>query len=66
MMSEGSEPRPAVAFVYVPAVDDVFQRVVHRGGDPRLEPTVQTWGDRVCGFTDPWDNLWWVATPGPE
>ncbi len=64
MMSEGSEPRPAVAFVYVPDVDDVYQRAVSRGCEPRLEPAVQTWGDRVGGFTDRWDNLWWVATPG--
>jgi uncharacterized glyoxalase superfamily protein PhnB len=22
----------------------------------------QSWGDRVCGFVDPFDNRWWVAT----
>lgn len=66
MMSEGAEPRPAVAFVYVPDVDDVYQRGLSRGCEPRLEPTVQPWGDRVGGFTDPWDNRWWVATGGPS
>jgi uncharacterized glyoxalase superfamily protein PhnB len=64
MMSEGSEPRPAVAFVYVPDVDDVYRRAVAWGCEPHLEPTVQPWGDRVGGFTDRWNNRWWVATPG--
>ena len=64
MMSEGAEPRPAVAFFYVPNVDDVYQRGVSRGCHPRLEPTAQPWGDGVAGFTDPWENRWWVATAG--
>jgi PhnB protein len=62
MMSEGSEPRPAVAVVYVPDVDAVFRRAVALGCEPRLEPTVQPWGDRFGGFTDRWNNRWWVAT----
>src|SRR4051794_34292124 len=52
MMSEGSEPRPAVAFVFVPDVDDVYRRAIALGCEPRHEPSLQPWGDRVGGFTD--------------
>jgi uncharacterized glyoxalase superfamily protein PhnB len=67
MMSDAtaSNPgRPSVAFVYVPDVDEVYRRAIDRGCTPRLVPTVQPWGDRVAGFTDRWDNRWWVGTPG--
>jgi PhnB protein len=32
------------------------------GATSILEPTEQSWGDRTCGFVDPSDNRWWVAT----
>jgi PhnB protein len=66
MMSDAvatNPARPSVAFVYVPDVDEVYHRAIVRGCTPRLDPSVQPWGDRVGGFTDPWDNRWWVATP---
>ena len=53
MMSESPDPRPAVAFVYVPDVDGAYQRAPSRGSEPLLEPSVQPWGDRVAGFTNP-------------
>ncbi len=64
MMSEGAEPRPSVAFVFVPDVDESYRRALARGSTSRREPGSVPWGDRVAGFTDPWDNRWWVATPG--
>jgi len=32
------------------------------GATSILEPTERSWGDRVCGFVDPFDNRWRVAT----
>lgn len=68
MMSDStpSNPaRPAVAFVYVPDVDTTYRRALDRGCVSRLEPRIAPWGERVAGFADPWDNRWWIGTPGP-
>ena len=68
MMSDADAtdaPRPSVAFVYVPDVDATYRKAIARGCESRREPMVAPWGDRVAGFTDPWHNRWWVATPAP-
>jgi PhnB protein len=68
MMSDAdatNPPRPAVAFVYVPDVDLTHRKALDRGSASRLEPTVAPWGERVAGFTDPWDNRWWIGVPEP-
>jgi PhnB protein len=65
MLSEASAAypaRPCVHFAYVEDVDAVFDRAVAAGASPILAPAEQSWGDRVCGFHDPCDNRWWVAT----
>jgi PhnB protein len=54
--------RPSVLFVYAADVDVVFRDAVAAGAKPILEPGEQSWGDRVGGFHDPFDNRWWVAT----
>jgi PhnB protein len=63
MMSEGEAARPSVAFVFVPDVDASYRKALARGATSRRAPGPAPWGDRVAGFTDPWNNLWWVATP---
>ena len=65
MLSEASEAypaRPCVHFVYVPDVDATYRAALAAEAISILEPTEQSWGDRVCGFVDPFDNRWWVAT----
>ena len=65
MLSEASEAypaRPSVHFVYVPDVDATYRAALAAGATSILEPTEQRWGDRVCGFVDPFHNRWWVAT----
>jgi PhnB protein len=65
MISEASDrypARPCVHFVYVDDVDDVFDRAVTNGASALLVPTDQSWGDRVSGVTDHFDNRWWIAT----
>jgi PhnB protein len=66
MLSEASEAypaRPCVHFVYVPDVDATYRAALAAGATSILEPTEQSWGDRVCGFVDPFDNRWWVGNP---
>ena len=65
MLSEASAAypaRPCVHFVYVPDVDVTYRTALAAGATSILEPTEQSWGDRVGGFVDPFDNRWWVAT----
>lgn len=57
------EPVPAFLHVYVPDVDDTYQRALEAGGQGVQEP--QRKGedpDRRGGFLDPGGNTWWVAT----
>jgi PhnB protein len=65
MLSEASEQypaRPCVHFVYVLDVDATYRAALVAGATSILKPTDQSWGDRVCGVVDPFDNRWWVAT----
>lgn len=57
--------RPSVTYAYVRDVDAVCARAAALGASALVEPADRAWGDRVGGFTDPFDNRWWVATPGP-
>jgi PhnB protein len=65
MLSEASEAYPA-RHVFTssmsPDVDATYRAALAAGATSILEPTEQRWGDRVCGFVDPFDNRWWVAT----
>lgn len=54
--------RPCVNFAYVDEVDLTYYRALEAGARPLLPPTNQTWGDRVGGIADPFDNRWWIAT----
>ena len=61
----GPEPggvNPASLFLYVPDVDDIFNRAVTGGA--RVEMLVQNmfWGDRYGAFTDPFGQQWGIAT----
>ena len=65
MLSEATSDypaRPCVQFAYVDDVDAAFGNALRAGARPIVEPSEQSWGDRVGGFHDPFDNRWWVAT----
>jgi uncharacterized glyoxalase superfamily protein PhnB len=65
MLSEASDAypaRPCVHYVYVPDVDSTFQMALAEGATSIMEPADQPYGDRCCGFVDPFGNRWWVAT----
>jgi PhnB protein len=56
-------PRPSVSYAYVSDVDSVFTRGMTAGATHPVAPEDRPWGDRVGGFTDPFENRWWIATP---
>lgn len=65
MMSEASEKypaRPSVTFAYVRDVDATYARALATGAISILDPIEQSWGDRLAGIFDPFDNRWWLAT----
>lgn len=39
------------------AVDNAFEEVTGRGGQPVLSPTTEPWGQRTCYIADPEGNL---------
>ena len=47
--------------VYVADVDAVFATALREGATAVMEPNRRPHGDRMAGFRDPCDNLWWVA-----
>ena len=57
------EPRPSEIFLYMNGVDEVYRRAIQAGATPMEEPADQpAQGDRQAGFTDPFGNVWFVAT----
>jgi PhnB protein len=55
-------PRPCNLYLYVPNVDEVYQKAINAGGKPIQPPTDQFYGDRSGGVEDPGGNFWWIAT----
>lgn len=49
-------------YLYVPDVDDVFQRAIAAGGKSSTPVTDMFWGDRHGNFTDPFGHSWGVST----
>lgn len=56
----------AMIHLYLPDVDQVFQRAVAAGGRVVREVATQDYGDRTGGVEDPAGNQWWIATPVAE
>jgi PhnB protein len=49
-------------YLYVPDVDDVFQRAIDAGGKSAMPVTDMFWGDRHGNFIDPFGHSWGVST----
>jgi PhnB protein len=66
VMISDAEPehpaRPSVSYAYVSDVDAVFTRGIAAGATQPVAPADRSRGDRVGGFTDPFENRWWIAT----
>jgi len=65
MIADGGGVFPAVPIglhVYVPDVDETYQRALTAGGIAVQEPTQKDDPDRRGGVQDPAGNTWWIAT----
>ncbi len=49
-------------FVYVPHVDEVFQRAIKAGAHVLMPVAEMFWGDRLGKFRDPFGHEWGIAT----
>jgi PhnB protein len=56
------QPTTVALYLYVPNVDEIYQRAVRAGGKSEMELADQFWGDRSGSLTDPAGNHWWIAT----
>ncbi len=56
-------PNVSQMHVYVDAVEQVYAKALSLGATSLMEPNLRPHGDRMAGFTDPCDNIWWIATP---
>jgi PhnB protein len=53
---------PVHMYLYVPNVDEVFNRAIAAGAKELRPVQDQFYGDRVGGLTDPFGHIWYVAT----
>jgi PhnB protein len=56
------QPMPSMFYVYVPDCDEVYQRALAAGAKLLHPLTDQPYGDRNGAVTDPFGNIWYVAT----
>jgi PhnB protein len=56
------ETMPAMFYLYVPKVDDVYRQAVAAGATSFQEPTDQPYGDRNAAVKDNFGNKWYIAT----
>jgi PhnB protein len=65
MMGEASDQWPAIPgsiLLYVPDVDECYQRALDAGAESVMEVADQFYGDRSGGVQDLCGNRWWIAT----
>jgi PhnB protein len=56
------QPMPSMLYVYVPDCDAVYQRALAAGAKVLHELTDRPYGDRNGAVTDPFGNVWYIAT----
>lgn len=65
MLGEANGPwpaMPAAVYVYVPNVDETYQKALHAGATSIMAPTDTFYGDRGAGVKDGNGITWWLAT----
>jgi PhnB protein len=55
-------PMPTAIHLYVPDSDAVYRKALEAGATSFFEPRDEPYGDRVGGVTDPFENVWYIAT----
>lgn len=56
------QPMPSMFYMYVPDCDAVYRRALAAGGKSLHELADQPYGDRNGAVTDPFGNIWYLAT----
>jgi PhnB protein len=57
--------RPAL-HLYVADADAVYRQALGAGAQSLFEPADRDYGERLGGVKDPFDNVWYIATPQPS
>ena len=60
----GYEANCSQLHLCVADVDTVFAAALREGATEVMAPNWRPHGDRMAGFRDPCDNLWWIAAAG--
>jgi PhnB protein len=55
-------PVPCAIHLYVNDADAFYGRAIEAGATSMFAPRDEPYGDRVAGVTDPFDNVWYIAT----
>ena len=63
---EGSSSVPSHLHVYVPDVEQTYQRAIANGGESVQAPIRRDDPDTRCGVKDPGGNTWWFSTQGSD
>ncbi|MBZ5687933.1 MAG: VOC family protein [Acidobacteriia bacterium] len=56
------ETMPAMFYLYVPNMEDVYRQALASGATSFQEPTDQPYGDRTAAVRDAFGNKWYIAT----
>ena len=60
--AEHIEPMPAAIHLYVPDVDETYERAIKAGAKPIFPVENQPYGERSGGVEDAQGNRWYIAT----
>jgi len=61
--AEHIEPMPTAIHLYVPDVDQAYERALKAGGKSLMPVADQPYGERSGGVEDDHGNRWYIATP---
>ncbi len=61
--AEHIEPKPTAIHLYVPDVDEAYERALQAGGKSLMPVADQPYGERSGGVEDSQGNRWYIATP---
>jgi len=61
--AEHIEPMPTAIHLYVPDVDQVYERALRAGAKSLMPVADQPYGERSGGVEDAQGNRWYIATP---
>ena len=61
--AEHIDPMPTAIHLYVPDVDEAYERALKAGGTSLMPVADQPYGERSGGVEDAQGNRWYIATP---